>query len=149
MQTGYLMVSRKLKIERITPERFAPFGKVIGLTRKGPATPGKNSWKVIVRQPKMGWRIAYLVVRERAIGRLERHSGSLESFEPVLGRGLLFVALKKDPGAVRCFLLDKPVILKKGLWHGVVACSQEADIKITENSKVASEYWRLGIELYG
>jgi ureidoglycolate hydrolase len=143
------MGSEKIKVERITPERFAPFGKVIGLVRKGPGAPGKNLWKVIVRQPKTGWRIAYLVVRERAISRLERHPGSLESFEPVSGRGLLYVALKKEPAAVRCFLLDKPVILKKGLWHGVVACSQETDIKITENSKVASEYWRLGFDLHG
>jgi ureidoglycolate hydrolase len=141
------MFPKKLKIEKITAKVFAPFGKLIDLPRKGFPGPNKNLWKIIVRQPKAGWRIAVLVVRDRAIKRLERHPGSLESFEPMSGESLLFVALKKDPGIIRCFLLDKPVILKKGLWHGVITLTREADIKITENSQVKCEYWRLDFEL--
>jgi ureidoglycolate hydrolase len=137
----------KLKRERITPGAFAPFGKIIDLPRAGFLNPRKNLWKIIVRQPKTGWRIAFLRVRDRAICRLERHPGSYESFEPLEGRGLLFVALKKNPASIRCFFLDKPVILKKGLWHGVVALTREADIKITENSRVVCEYWPLEFEL--
>ena len=141
------MSFRKIRIERITAQRFAAFGRLIDLPRSGFPNPEKNLWKIIVRQPGAGWRIAVLVVRDRVIRRLERHPGSLESFEPVLGRSLLFVTVKKDPSGIRCFLLDKPVILKKGLWHGVVASTREADIKITENSKVICNYWKLGFEL--
>jgi hypothetical protein len=43
--------------------------------------------------------------------------------------------------------LDKPVILKKGLWHGVVALGDEADIKITENASVRCVYWKTGIKM--
>jgi ureidoglycolate hydrolase len=131
------------KPRRITTSTFRPFGKIIELPRKGFPTPHKNLWRVIVRQPRVGWRIAYLVVRDRSLSCLERHPGILESFEPVRGRAALFVALKKDPRSVYCFLLDHPVILKKGLWHGVVTLDREADIKITENSKVVCDFWKL------
>ncbi|MFA5039336.1 MAG: hypothetical protein WC732_06615 [Candidatus Omnitrophota bacterium] len=71
----------------------------------------------------------------------------METFEPVEGRGLLFVSLKKDPRDIVCFYLDKPVILRKSIWHGVVALGREADIKITENSSVRCVYWRTGVSL--
>ncbi len=135
---------KKVKVERITEANFKPFGKIISLPRKHNASPGKNLWRVIVRQPHAGWRIAYLVVRDSSVLRLERHPGSLESFEPVAGQGVLFVALRKVPSDIRAFYLDKSVILKKGLWHGIVTCRPECDIKITENSAVKSVYWRLG-----
>jgi ureidoglycolate hydrolase len=131
------------KPRRITTASFRPFGKIIELPRKGFPTPQKNLWRVIVRQPRVGWRIAYLVVRDRSLSRLERHPGTRESFEPVCGRAALFVALKKESRSIRCFLLDRPVILKKGLWHGVVTLGREADIKITENSKVVCDFWSM------
>lgn len=108
-----------------------------------------NIFKIIVRQPKTGWRIAYLVVREKIIETLERHPGSMESLEPVRGRGILFVADRRDLRAIRPFFLDAPVILKKGIWHGVVALAGDFDVKIVENLKVSCEYWRLGFGLQG
>ncbi len=96
-----------------------------------------------MRQPALGWRIAYLVVRDRAIKKLEQHPGSLESFEPVTGRGFLYVCATKDEDKVECFILDRPVILKKGIWHGIVSVSDECDVKITENARVKCVYWPL------
>lgn len=127
----------------ITAKNFKPFGWLIDYPNRKKASKTKNLFRIVVRQPKLGWRIAYLVVRDRKINKFEQHPESLESFEPVKGRGLLFVSTRKDEKAVVCFLLDKPVILKRGVWHGVVTLSSEFDVKITENSKVKCVYWKI------
>ena len=140
------MHTKKLKIKAITHANFKTFGWIIDYPKKG-ASRSKNLFKIIVRQPKSGWRIAYLVVRDKVIQRLEQHPGSFESFEPVKGRGLLYIATKKDPTAIRCFFLDRPVILKKGIWHGIVTRGRECDVKIVENARVKCVYWLLGFKL--
>jgi len=132
------------KVNKISARSFLAFGKIIGYSGRKSADKNKNLFcKVIVEKQKSGWRIAYLVVREKAIDKLERHPGTWESFEPVRGRALLFVARCQDAKSIRCFYLDQPVILKKGTWHGVVTLDRETEIKITENARVKSEYWRL------
>lgn len=137
------MINKFSKSQTITSKNFKPFGWIIEYPERKNASKTENLFRIVVRQPKLGWRIAYLVVRDREINRLEQHPGSLESFEPVKGRGLLFVSTRKDEKAVACFLLDKPVILKRGVWHGVVTLSPEFDIKITENSNVKCVYWKI------
>jgi len=135
--------------QRIFPIKepyFKAYGKINDYPRRQ-AAGRRNLFRIVVRQPHVGWRIAYLVVRDKVIDRLEQHPGSLESFEPVRGRALLFVASRRRASDIRCFLLDKPVILKKGLWHGVVALGDEADIKITENASVRCVYWKTGIKM--
>ncbi|PIY82148.1 MAG: hypothetical protein COY78_08020 [Candidatus Omnitrophica bacterium CG_4_10_14_0_8_um_filter_44_12] len=131
---------RKIKISAITDVSFRAYGKIIGYAGShGPKN--KNLFRVVVKQPGSGWRIAYLVVRDKEISRLEQHPGSLESFEPVKGKGLLYVSNRKDSRLIKCFLLNKPVVLKKGLWHGIVTLSNECEVKIVENSKVKCVYW--------
>jgi ureidoglycolate hydrolase len=141
------MLTKKLRCERITATTFRPFGMVIEYPGREKASRSRNLWRVIVRQPRCGWRIAYLVVRDRTVCRLEQHPGCLESFEPVAGQGVLFVAQRKDASDIRAFVLDRPVILKKGLWHAVVARTRDFDIKITENSTVKCVYWPLSFSL--
>lgn len=136
------MTTKATKVFRLSADLFEPYGRIIEYPVA--RTRGReNLFKILIRQPRPGWRIAYLVVRERLIDRLERHPGSFETFEPVCGKGLLFVARRRDPASIRCFLLDRPVILKKGVWHGVVSLGADWDIKIVENSRVYCEYWKL------
>jgi ureidoglycolate hydrolase len=87
------------------------------------------------------------VVRDKQINRLEQHIDTFESFEPVEGKALLYVAKEKNPKEIECFLLDRPVILNKGVWHGVVTRHLSAEIKITENADVDCIYWNLGFSL--
>jgi ureidoglycolate hydrolase len=140
------MTSQKQRIFSIKQAYFKPYGRIIDYPRRT-ARGRLNLFRIIVRQRRTGWRIAYLVVREKVIDRLEQHPGSLESFEPVKGRALLFVARRRRISDIRCFFLDRPVILNKGLWHGVVALGDEADIKITENASVRCVYWKPGIRM--
>ena len=140
------MVKKTIKVERICQSNFKSFGRIIDYPKRG-ARKTKNLFRIIIRQSRSGWRIAYLVVRDKRISRLEQHPDTFESFELVCGRSLLYVTKKKDVGSISCFLLDKPIILKKGIWHGVVTLSKEADIKIVENATVKCIYWPLGFEL--
>jgi hypothetical protein len=89
---------------------------------------------------KTGWRIAYLVVRDKAATKFEQHPGSFESFEPVCGRSILYVAGSNGRGASAGFLLDKPVVLKKGIWHAIITLGRQSEVKITENAQVKCLY---------
>lgn len=108
----------------------------------------KSIFKIVLTEPNAkGWRIAHLLLRDKAAGYLERHIDSFESFEPIKGKALLYVSNRKDVKSVRRFYLNKPVILKKGVWHNVVTLTKEAEIKITENAQVKCHYWQLGFSL--
>ena len=43
---------------------------------------------------------------------------------------------RSDVSALHAFVLDRPVCLYSGIWHGVVTLTQEYICKITENLKV-------------
>lgn len=108
----------------------------------------RNLFRIVLKESqRTGWRIAYLIVRDKTIKRLECHPHSFESFEPIRGKSLLFVAKTQDAASIECFSLEKPVILKKGIWHGVVTTSDECEIKLTENAKVKCVYWPLKFKL--
>ena len=77
----------------------------------------------------------------KEIKEVENHPTSKESFEPLKGITVLLVAEHENPENYRVFVLDKPVVLKKGIWHQVMALTPEAQVKITENLEVPSEFY--------
>lgn len=130
-------------IKKITAENFKPYGWVIEYPKKHLKGKSKNLFRIVLKETKkFGWRIAYLIVRDKKLTRLECHTLSFESFEPVAGQSLMYVAKNKNAEAVECFYLDRPIILKKGVWHGVVTLTPECEIKLTENAQVQCVYWR-------
>lgn len=135
-------------IKSINSLVFKPYGWVIEPGPKPAGTKKKNLFRIVLKEEKkLGWRIAYLVVRDKTIDKLEQHPESFESFEPVKGRSLLYVAGGVKPKEIKCFYLDKPVVLKKGIWHGVITLGKESEIKITENAEVRCVYQRLKYKL--
>ncbi len=129
-------------IKTINVKNFRPYGWVIEYPNKHLKGNTRNLFRIVLTESqRIGWRIAYLIVRDKTIKRLECHPHSFESFEPILGKSLLFVAKTQDMASIECFSLDRPVILKKGIWHGVVATTDECEIKLTENAKVKCVYW--------
>ncbi|MCK9614927.1 MAG: hypothetical protein M0R48_05410 [Candidatus Omnitrophica bacterium] len=135
-------------IKKITPQSFKSFGQLIHHPQKELHGRDENLFHIVLKEENtVGWRIAYLIVRDKTINTLEQHLQTFESFEPVSGKALLYVARKKDPGQINCFNLDKPVILDKGVWHGVVTLNGDSEIKITENANVECIYWKLGFDL--
>lgn len=133
---------------KIYPGNFKHYGLIIDRLAKKTKYKNKSIFSIVFTEPNVkGWRIAHLLLRDKAADYLERHVDSFESFEPLKGRILLFVAKRKDPKRIRCFYLNRPVILKKGIWHNVVTLAKESEIKITENAQVECGYWRLGFSL--
>ena len=123
---------------------FRPFGKIIEYPNRKSKGDKRNLWRIVHRETtERGWRIAYLVLRDKTIGRLECHPRSDESFEPIKGTALLFVSRKKDLNSIQCFKLNKSIIIHKGIWHGLISLAPETDLKITENLRVTCHYWPL------
>lgn len=127
------------------PQNFKPFGKIIHYPNPSRRGTTRNLWRIVHTEPaRVGWRIAYLVLRDKTIGQMGMHPTSDETFEPLKGHALLFVSKDKDPKNIKCFKLDKPVVLRKGIWHNVLSLTPETHIKICENANVTQKVWRLG-----
>ncbi len=131
----------KLKVNRLTHKSMKPYGFIIDARCVRDNGRG-NRFGILLKEKSDGWRIGYLIVRDKKIGRIEYHD-TLETFEPVSGRSVIALARHKSPESLKLFLLDKPIVLKKGIWHEVAAVSKRCEIKICENIDVHGEYYYL------
>ncbi|MBP9853552.1 MAG: hypothetical protein KBD53_01645 [Candidatus Omnitrophica bacterium] len=137
-----------VKPQSITAKTFRSYGKLIEYPDQNKKGTVRNLWRIIHRAPnKNGWRVAYLILRDRSIGRLECHPTSDETFEPIKNSALFFVSKTKNIDDIECFILDRPIILYKGIWHGLITQGNEAEIKITENLNISSRYWPFGFRI--
>ncbi len=126
------------EIEIITKESFAPFGNIIEFPEGN-----EENFYIVDTEDRQPWRLAVFRYSNHEIQRIERHPTSKESFEPLSGTTLLLTAELDEPENYHVFLLDKPVCLKKNTWHQVLALSNEASVKITENLEVESVFYDL------
>jgi len=127
-----------MKMQRLTHKNIRPYGWIID--SHFIKDDGKwDKFGILLKERSKGWRIGYLILRKKKIGGLESHPDSLETFEPVSGRAAIYLAKKKTPNNIEAFLLDKPVVLKKGVWHDVAAISNKCEIKIFENIEVITK----------
>jgi ureidoglycolate hydrolase len=125
-------------IEIITQENFSAFGSVIAFPPED-----TGNFYIVASDAEKPWRLAVFRYRNHEIKTIERHPTSMESFEPLSGISLLLVAEPETPEDYHVFLLDKPIILNKGIWHQTMAITESAEVKITENLDVYSEYIEL------
>ena len=132
---------KTLPIKTINAESFGRYGVVLEHVDQ------EEGYEPLVTVQSRGWIWAVLTFRLKSIPRIECHPTSKESFEPVFGTTIIVVAPPQDPDAIETFLLDQAVMLHEGVWHEVMALSDVARVKITENNDVTSEYHDLGFEL--
>jgi ureidoglycolate hydrolase len=136
-----------LEATDLTPEHFAPFGRILNPQAGETASQSEREvfdFYVPFAERSGGWQIGFLSYTGRELYQLERHPNTPEVFSPLTGEALLVLAL--DPGkesGYRAFRLDKPVVLNRGVWHGVIALSQKPEILIVENPDVVDEYHKL------
>lgn len=124
------------QLESVTSEAFAPFGTVLEFPVKC-----REDFVIVDTEEKGGWRVAVFRYQNKEIRRIENHPFSKESFEPLEGITVLLVAGHDTPDEYRAFVLDKPICLKKGIWHQVLTLTPEASVKITENREVESVFY--------
>lgn len=125
-------------LQYVQRETFLPYGEVLEF----PAGIEKT-FCIITTEEKEPWRLAVFRYTNKEIQRMECHPTSRESFEPLHGLTVLVVATHENPEEYEAFILDKPVCLKKGIWHQVLALTEEAQVKIVENLEVQSEFYDL------
>ncbi|MDO5702268.1 MAG: hypothetical protein Q4G47_02815 [Lachnospiraceae bacterium] len=129
-------------IEMITKEAFSPFGRLIEF----PADDTTNFF-IVADGGEKPWRLAVYRYWNSSIKRIECHPDSMESFEPLCGTTILLVSGHETPEDYHAFLLDRPVILEKGVWHQTLTLTGESTVKITENADVYSVYYDLPEEV--
>ena len=125
-------------LQYVQRETFLPYGEVLEF----PAGI-EETFCIITTEEKEPWRLAVFRYTNKEIQRMECHPTSRESFEPLHGLTVLVVATHENPEEYEAFILDKPVCLKKGIWHQVLALTEEAQGKIVENLEVQSEFYDL------
>lgn len=133
------MVKRMKEIQNITKENFGKYGTIIDFTRNT----DDPEFEIIITHKDDPWRIAMLRVKDKSFTELESHPSSMETFEPVEGMCILLVSLKTEKSEYEIFLLDRPVCLNKGVWHGIATLTRVSKVKITENLEVDTEYYNL------
>lgn len=123
-------------LKSIHKEDFEPFGRVLEFSENC-----QEPFEIVITEEKEPWRLAVFRYTNKFIRRMECHRASLESFEPLSGVTVLVVAEHDRPEEYEAFILDKPVCLYKGIWHQVIALTDEAQVKIAENLDVNSEFF--------
>lgn len=130
------------EILSVTRERFGQYGEVIEFKAES-----EEDFYIVERETDAPWRLAVFRYRNRSIKKLEAHPTSKESFEPLAGITVLVVAKAECPDEYEAFILDKPICLKKGIWHQVLTLTDEAQVKITENLEVETIFYELKKEI--
>lgn len=132
-----------MHFEHLDSSTFSPFGTLLALDINGE----NPVFQIPVETESSGWRIAILKVLPKTLDQLEAHPNSKESFEPMSGWAVLVVATRENPQDIHGFLLDRPVCLHPGIWHGIITLTESSLCKITENLHVDMEYLPLGYTL--
>lgn len=128
-----------LPLKTIDAASIAAYGTVLEIAEPDPAraAAGTNQFQVIDASTNGdGWRLAILIVRERVLREIQHHPNTKESFEPVSGLAAICLAPYEHPDRIEAFALDRPIVLKSHIWHGLVALTAQAVIKIAENYQV-------------
>jgi ureidoglycolate hydrolase len=128
-----------IPIRALEAAAFAPYGKILDIATPDAdlAGQGRNEFKVVDESDNGdGWRLAVQIVRGRELTQIGHHPNTKETFEPVSGVAVICVASLDTPEKLEAFVLDQPVVVNASVWHGLVALSREAVVKIAENRQV-------------
>ncbi len=123
--------------ESLTPEAFAPYGKLLRREEAGEAFQD-----LYTESDSQGWRVALLDTSPGPLKRLHRHPDSEECFAPMHGAPCIAVALPNAPDDVRLFRLDEPVCIRRLVWHEVVT-RDASRVFIAENAEISGEEYFL------
>jgi ureidoglycolate hydrolase len=123
------MEASMIELQRITLASFARYGQVLAWD----AAQGQQLQVAIEETAGAPWMLATFRVDAPAVTYLAQHPDSIELFAPVTGSALLLLALPDTPENAEAFLLDVPVVINRGVWHGMCALSEAAIVAIAEN----------------
>jgi len=129
---------KSLEVKVLTPKNFKKYGRILIPTSE--ESKGKENqpvnYLVLEKAVSKGWVMAYYSLSKRFTDIMENHPNTKETFEPISGVSILTVACGQTPESPEAFLLDKPVVLNEDVWHDVLALSENATMRINENTEV-------------
>jgi ureidoglycolate hydrolase len=137
----------EMNTDQLKNELFRPYGRILlPDNEEAPevSEPDCFDFYVPFLESSRGWQIGYLINRVNFIDKLECHPTTPEVFSPLRGRTVMVVAT--DPERVnefRAFDLTEPIVLNRGVWHGVISLTDQSEVLIVENPDVTDEYHRL------
>ena len=126
-------------------EFFEPFGRV--LEPQSNETPknkkeGVFDFFVILKEFSKGWQVGYFRYSGKILKILECHPTTPEAFIPQNGEAILLLAINPEE-EITAFKFDKPIVLNRGIWHGLISLSEKAEMLIVENPDVTSKFYEL------
>ena len=110
-------------------EEFAAYGSVL-------PTCGSENTEIFCNTEQTGWRMMELLIYDHAVEQMSLHDNTPEGFIPLSGVTVLKVANRDDFSDCKTFLLDRPFVINKSVWHGLAAISENSQVLVVENSKV-------------
>jgi ureidoglycolate hydrolase len=133
-------VLKTLEIKALTTKNFGKYGRILFPTEEENKTIQDHSVAYIVLEKAVskGWLMSHYSVSKRFTDIMENHPNTKETFEPLCGASIIILAHGPTPENPEAFLLDKPVVLYEGVWHDVLALSENATMRINENTEVQS-----------
>ena len=143
--------TRKISLFELKPALFAPYGRILE-PQQGEAPevtePGIFDFYVPFKVQSRGWQMGYLVNITKSIDKLERHPNTPEVFSPISGETVLVVTNNPEElSSIMAFLLSKPIVFNRGVWHGVITLSERSEVLIVENPDVIDEFHELPFRL--
>ncbi|MCW4020053.1 MAG: hypothetical protein NWF14_02330 [Candidatus Bathyarchaeota archaeon] len=133
------MASLPLRV--LTTEAFKKYGRI--LLPSSEEKKLNKAFLVLEKAESDGWGMAYFEVSARETDTIHNHPNTKETFEPIQGVAAIAVAPHGKPLSVEVFLLDKPVVVNKGIWHSTIALSEKTCMRINENLHVETEKYSL------
>jgi len=146
-------MSKILKLHPVDVKQniFSPYGRILEpFTDEKPevSEAGLFNFFVTFRESSQGWQIGYLINEGRAINQLECHPNTAEVFAPLSGNAALVVSVNpEDKKSIISFILNRAIVLNRGVWHGVVSITGKADIMIVESPDVIDKFYPLSYSL--
>ena len=131
---------KTLEIKPLTPKSIAKYGRILFPTEEENKTVEDPAvaYVILEKAVSKGWLMSHYTVSKRFTDMMENHPNTKETFEPLCGASVIVLAHGPAPDNPEAFLLDKPVVLYEGVWHGVMALSEKATMRINENTEVQS-----------
>jgi len=135
----------KISTLELVQKLFQPFGRILeNLPTETPEVSEKGifNFYVIFKELSEGWQIGYLEQMGNVLKVLECHPTTPEVFVPLRGESILLLSIKPEKEIV-AFKLEKPIVLNRGIWHGVISLTEKSEILIIENQGATDEFCEL------
>jgi ureidoglycolate hydrolase len=141
------MVPVQLQTSELTQELFKPYGRILkpeANETSEVSEAGIFDFYVTFKESSQDWQIGYLIQIGKIVDKLECHPNTAEVFSPINGEAVLILATAPaNEDTMRAFKLEKPIVLNRGVWHGVIALSEKSEMLIVESPDVVDEFYQL------